>query len=302
MLSKRLIEQHVEQHERRMQKLLFLQSLWAMERRHTDGMERTLEQNIEMILGADFDGVSMSFTDAADARRAGALLKPHGKVIEAQCFPGTIDELKPALELAAAVGVHHLDIQADVRPRRLQECVPLIEGWRRLAEQVKFPVYFETHRDRMTTDLYFTLDLLDCFPDLKLLGDLSHFLVGREFATPLSQENQSLMHRIIDNCWAFHGRVASREQVQIEISFPHHQEWLDIFLDWWQYGFASWRRRASPDDSLAFVCELGPKPYAITGRDGNDTTDRWAEALLMREHVRKVWERGLRSISESHLR
>jgi hypothetical protein len=56
-----------------MQKLLFLQSLWAMERRHTDGMERTLEQNIEMILGADFDGVSMSFTDAADARRAGAL-------------------------------------------------------------------------------------------------------------------------------------------------------------------------------------------------------------------------------------
>jgi hypothetical protein len=271
------------------QKLLFLQSLWAMERRHTDGKERTLEQNIEMILGADFDGVSMSFTDAAAARRAGALLKPHGKVIEAQCFPGTIDDLKPMLELAGAVGVHHLDIQPDVRPRRLQDCIPLIEGWRRLAQQVDFPVYFETHRDRMTTDLYFTLDLLDCFPDLRLLGDLSHFLVGREFVTPLSKENQGYMHRIIDNCWAFHGRVASREQVQIEISFPHHRMWLDIFLDWWQYGFASWRRRAGPNDSLAFVCELGPKPYAITGRDGNDTTDRWAEALLMREHVRKLW-------------
>jgi hypothetical protein len=273
------------------QRLLFLQSLWAMERRHTDGMERTLDQNIGMILDAKFDGVSMSFTDAHAARRAGALLKPHGKVIEAQCFPGTIDDLKPMLELASAVGVHHLDIQPDVRPRRLQDCIPLIEGWRRLAEQVSFPVYFETHRDRMTTDLYFTLDLLDCFPDLKLLGDLSHFLVGREFVTPLSQENQAYMHRIIDNCWAFHGRVASREQVQIEISFPHHRVWLDIFLDWWQYGFASWRRRASPDATLAFVCELGPKPYAITGRDGNDTTDRWAEALLMREHVRKVWDK-----------
>jgi len=55
------------------QKLLFLQSLWAMERRHSDGKERTLEQNIEMILGADFDGVSMSFTDAAAARRGCAL-------------------------------------------------------------------------------------------------------------------------------------------------------------------------------------------------------------------------------------
>jgi hypothetical protein len=273
-----------------MQKLLFLQSLWAMERRHTDGVERTLEQNIEMIVGAGYDGVSMSFTDAALARRASALLKPTGKIIEAQCFPRTIDDLAPALELADSVGVHHLDIQADVRPRRLQDCVPLIEGWRRLAEQVDFPVYFETHRDRMTTDLYFTLDLLDRFPDLPLLGDLSHFLVGREFATPISVDNHAYIQRILDNCWAFHGRVASREQVQIELSFPHHRVWLDIFLGWWKYGFESWKRRARPDDTLAFVCELGPQPYAITGRDGNDTTDRWQEALLLRDYVRKIWD------------
>jgi hypothetical protein len=273
-----------------MQNLLFLQSLWAMERRHTDGVERSLEQNIEMILGADFDGVSVSFTDSALARRASALLKPNGKVIEAQCFPRTIDDLAPSLELASAIGVHHLDIQADVRPRRLQDCVPLIEGWLRLAEQVDFPVYFETHRDRMTTDLYFTLDLLDRFPDLRLLGDLSHFLVGREFATPISEENHDYIHRILDHCWAFHGRVASREQVQIEIAFPHHQMWLDIFLGWWKYGFESWRRRAGADDAMAFVCELGPQPYAITGPDGNDMTDRWREALLLREHVRAVWD------------
>jgi hypothetical protein len=160
-----------------------------------------------------------------------------------------------------------------------------------LAEEVDFPVYIETHRDRMTTDLYFTLDLLDCFPDLKLLGDLSHFLVGREFAWPVSDENHSLMHRILDHCWAFHGRVASREQVQIEISFPHHRMWLDLFLGWWEYGFVSWRKRAGADDDLAFTCELGPKPYAITGRDGEDTTDRWTEALIMKREVERLWRR-----------
>ena len=272
-----------------MQRLLVLQSMWAMERRQTDGAERTLEQNVEMILGAGYDGISASFTDAGAARRIATLVKPQGKVLEGQCFPRTIDELKPALELCTELGVHHLDIQADVRPRRIADCVPLIEGWLRLVEEVDFPVYFETHRDRMTTDLYFTLDLLDRFPDLKLLGDLSHFLVGREFATPISEENHAYMHRVIDNCWAFHGRVASREQVQIEISFPHHKMWLEIFLEWWEYGFKSWRRRAKADDTLSFVCELGPKPYAITGRDGNDTTDRWQEALLMRDLVRKLW-------------
>ena len=125
---------------------------------------------------------------------------------------------------------------------------------------------------------------------MKLLADLSHFLVGREFAWPVDAENHALIHRVLDNAWAFHGRVASREQVQVEISFPHHKMWLDLFLEWWEYGFRSWRRRAGPDDSLAFVCELGPKPYAITGGDGNDLSDRWTEALLMRDKVRALWD------------
>ena len=172
-----------------------------MERRQTDGAECTLEQNVEMILGAGYDGISASFTDAGAARRIAALIKPHGKVLEGQCFPRTIDELEPTLELCTELGVHHLDIQADVRPRRIADCVPLIEGWLRPAEEVDFPVYFETHRDRMTTDLYFTLDLLERFPELKLLGDLSHFLVEREFATPISEENHAYMHRVIDKCW-----------------------------------------------------------------------------------------------------
>lgn len=274
-----------------MQRILFFQSLWAMERRHTDGVERSVGANVDMIAAAGFDGISTHWYERTKVRELAGLLAGHGMTAEGQCFPQTVDDLARVLEVASEFPPHHLDIQPDVRPRRLQDCIPLLEGWRRLAEQVDFPVYVETHRDRMTTDLYFTLDLLDCFPDLKLVGDLSHFLVGREFAWPVSDENHALMQRVIDHCWVFHGRVASREQVQIEISFPHHRPWVDLFLDWWAYGFRSWRRRAAPDDTLAFVCELGPKPYAISGRDGNDTTDRWQESLQLRDEVRRVWQR-----------
>lgn len=275
-----------------MQKLLVFQSMWAMERRHTDGIERTPEENVEMIANAGFDGISTIWVDRKWVSRVHALVEARGMTAEGQCFPQTVDDLKPVLEIAAEFKLHHLDIQPDVRPRRLQDCIPLLEGWRRLAEEVDFPVYIETHRDRMTTDLFFTLDLLDCFPDLRLLADLSHYLVGREFSSPISEENHALIHRILDNSWAFHGRVASREQVQIEISFPHHKEWLDLFLDWWDYGFKSWSRRAGPDDALAFVCELGPKPYAIAGPDGNDASDRWEEAFMMRDRVRDLWDQG----------
>ncbi len=271
-----------------------------MERRQPDGVERSLEQNVAMILAAGYDGISISISDPELARRAASLISPYRKVIEAQCFPKTVDDLKPALELAEKLGVHHLDVQADVRPRRIADCLPLIEGWRRLWEQVDFPVYLETHRDRLTTDLYFTLDLLDCVPDLKLLADLSHIMVGREFSVPISPENQIYMRKIIDSSWAFHGRVASREQVQVEISFPVHRQWLEIFLGWWDYGFRSWSRRAGPDDSLAFVCELGPRPYAIVDRDGNDTTDRWEEALLLKRAVEALWNNSGAGKAPSH--
>ncbi|MGF6754981.1 sugar phosphate isomerase/epimerase family protein [Paraburkholderia sp. GAS42] len=271
------------------QRLEIYQSMWAMERRQTDGHERSLETNIAMIAQAGFDGVSAGYASRDEARRLAELLAATGMHAEAQCFPRTVDDLQPVLELATEFGVHHIDLQPDVRPRRIDECLKLIDGWTRLAEQVDFPVYIETHRDRMTTDLHFTLDLLDARPDMKLLGDISHYLVGREFAWPVSDENHAMMHRILDHSWAFHGRVASREQVQIEISFEPHRMWVDLFLDWWRYGFTSWRRRAGPDDSLTFTCELGPKPYAIIGRDGNDTTDRWAESLLMRDWIRDLW-------------
>ena len=274
------------------QRLLMFQSLWAMERRHPDGYERSLEENVSMIAEAGFDGVSAHYTSREDVRRLAELRSAYGLEAEGQCFPQTVDDLQPVLERAVEFGVHHIDLQPDVRPRTVGEALTLIDGWSRLSEQVDFPVLIETHRDRMTTDLHFTLDLLDERPHLRLIADLSHYLVAREFAWPVSDENHAQIHRVLDHAGAFHGRVASREQVQIELSFAPHRKWVDLFLDWWRYGFASWRRRAGAHNTLGFTCELGPQPYAIIGPDGNDTTDRWAESLLLRDWVRELWQAG----------
>ncbi len=276
------------------QNFKILQSLWSMERRHTDGFERSMDENVAMIDAAGFDGVSTQWTDRDTVRRLSAMLKQRNMVAEGQCFPVTVDDLKPVLEIAAEFPVHHINLQPDVRPRRLEDCAPLIEGWLRLGEEAGIPVWIETHRDRMTTDLYFVLDLLDRFSEMPLIADLSHILVGREFAWPVSDEHHAMIHRILDNSWAFHGRVASREQVQIEISFPHHKPLVDLFLQWWEYGFRSLQRRTGGAGDICFTCELGPKPYAITGRDGNDTTDRWAESLQMKLLVEELHAKTLR--------
>jgi hypothetical protein len=273
------------------QTLLVYQSLWAMERRLAAEPEFPIETQLTMIRDAGFDGAGVRFVDPAFARQVTGFLRANGMTWQAQCYPRTVADLAPVLDLVAELGADHVNLQPDVRPHRLEDCIPFIEGWRRLADQAGVPVHVETHRDRMTTDLFFTLRLLDCFPDLRLTGDISHYLVGREFAYPVSEENHAMMHRILDNCWGLHGRIASREQVQIQPAFPQHKIWVDLFMGWWEYAFRSWRRRAGPDATLTFLCEFGPPPYAITGPDGLELSDRWVEAQEMMRTIRALWER-----------
>lgn len=273
------------------QQLRVLQSLWAMERRLADTPEWPFQTQLEMIRDAGYDGAGVRFIDPVFAGEATRFLSSHGMIWQAQCYPRTVDELKPVLELVARLGADHVNLQPDVRPQRLEACIPLLEGWRRLAEQVGVAVHVETHRDRMTTDLFFTLQLLECFPDLRLTADVSHYLVGREFASPVDDTNHALIHRILDNAWGIHGRIASREQIQVSLGFPQHKDLVSLFMGWWEYGIRSWKRRAAPDATLTFLCELGPAPYAITGPDGKELSDRWQDALVMKDMIRSLWDR-----------
>jgi hypothetical protein len=256
----------------------------------------TLDEQLNMIVDAGFDGVSLSFTDAAAAKEIAGEAIARGLRIQASYFPTTIDGLKPVFETIDSVGrqhVDHVNLQPNVRPHTVGECIPYILGWQAIAEDAGMPLYVETHRDRMTTDLLFTLELIDAVPSLQLTADLSHFLVGQEFALPVSDANHALISRILSRSAAYHGRVASREQVQVQISFPHHKIWLDLFSNWWLEGFRHFRATSAEEDVLTFTTELGPPFwYAITGSDGEELSDRWSEALLMAGTVRDLWERA----------
>ncbi|MBT2372665.1 sugar phosphate isomerase/epimerase family protein [Pseudomonas fluorescens] len=271
-----------------MSEFLIFQSLWAMQD-HRGHCELPLQAQLEKIAAAGYDGITDHFWDARHAASLHAGAKAYGLQIEGQVFPRSVDDLAAALEVACRHGCHHLTLQADVRPRTLVQAIKLIEGWQRLAEQVDFPILLETHRYRLTSDLLFTLDLLEEIPDLKLLADLSHYVVGRELPEPAAAEDDEQIRTLLRHSWGFHGRVSNGEQVQVPLSFPQHRPWLERFLGWWRYGIEDWLARAERPDSLSFTCELGPPPYAITGSEGRDISDRWAEALLLKDLMREVW-------------
>ena len=55
-------------------------------------------------------------------------------------------------------------------------------------------------------------------------------------------------------------------------------------------GHVGWcRARSAEDAELVFLCELGPPPYAITDAQGDELSNRWEEALVIKTWVQEIW-------------
>ena len=131
--------------------------------------------------------------------------------------------------------------------------------------------------------------VLELLPDLRLCADLSHFVVDREFRCPIPARDEAYIKRVLERSDCFQGRIASREQVQVQIDFPQHQEWVAIFRGWWKDGMRMWRQRNDENATLVFLCELGPPPYAMTDANRLELSDRWEEALQIKAWVENIW-------------
>jgi hypothetical protein len=274
-----------------MQKLAIYQSLWGMELRHPQRPERTADENFRMVAEAGFDGMCIDL--AADEIEHFRGTKTHYDRYSLGCmvnaFPHTVGDLKPLLRLARDFDACMVNVIGGVMPITVAGALPVIYRWMKEADEAGMPLLFETHRDGLLNDLFYTLQAIDSVPEMRLCADLSHFVVDREFRVPIPERDEGYIQRVLDRSDCFQGRIASREQIQIQIEFPQHQEWVAIFKDWWKKGMRQWRKRNANDATLVFLCELGPPPYAITDCKRLELSDRWQEALKIRQWVQEIW-------------
>ena len=274
-----------------MRQLKVYTSLWAMQPHDQTGVKLPHDQVCEMVAAAGFDGMA-SDLGASDVAVAHAV-RPHMEANRLTplivAFPKTIDNLEDTLHMAADFGAPFVDVIGQVMPIALDDMVPVISDWMSMSDRIGVPVQFETHRNCITNDLYVTLQLLDRIPEMRISADLSHYVVDREFWFPLSDQDMALMSRILQRSDSFQGRVASRQQIQLQLDFPQHQKWVELFKGWWREGLADWRARNASGDCI-FVCELGPPEYAMTGPDGREMSNRWKEAQVIMRWVREIWD------------
>ncbi len=274
-----------------MQKLEVFQSLWAMELRHPDKPELSAQENFVRAAEAGYAGVCLdpAIEEIEDSLALKPLYKQHNLSCMVNAFPAKVKELKPLLQMASELDACMVNVIGGVMPVSVAGAIPVLYRWMEYADDLSMPLLIETHRDGILNDLYYTLEVIDAIPELRLCADLSHFVVDREFKAPLSDRDSGFIHRILERSDCLQGRIASREQVQIQIEFPQHQEWVTIFKSWWKQGMAMWRQRNATDATFHFLCELGPPSYAITDVGGYELSDRWNEALIIKGWVEEIW-------------
>lgn len=285
--------------------LTTFQSLWAMEDLpHRGTRSWTLSEQVDRIAAAGFDGLAVDLgarqapTAAAIAPLAGAAglrTAVFAFLDGAAAGPTSVDT---ALAYADTIGARDMVVCGQVFDRDPARLAAVVHGWHARAAQAGVRLQLETHRNTMTNDIRFTVDLLDQLDaSVTIAVDLSHHVCGCELPDGRHPATEALVDRILDRAGSLQGRVATRGQIQVPLGFPAHTPAVDRFRDWWTRGFAAIRRRraAGQDlpDEVMFCCELGTRPYAILGADGHELSDRWAEALTLRDWAHQAFTDSL---------
>ena len=191
-----------------MQTLKVYQSLWGMELRSPGKAELSMRANFEKARDAGFAGlcIDLGADEVEQFREAGPLYEEFELGCMVNAFPDKVDNLVPVLNLAREFDARMVNVIGGVMPLAVEDAVPVVREWMRNAHDAGMPLLFETHRDSLLNDLYFTLQLMDAVPDCYQIAPEKHrelFGNNPENVVPLSSQlrifHRQRVRRICDN-------------------------------------------------------------------------------------------------------
>jgi hypothetical protein len=270
------------------------QSLWAMEQRIPGQAEDPVETHLAQIAEAGYAGacIDPNVSEIEDCLKLKPAFEQYGLKCMVNAFPHDVASLEPLLDMAAQMNATQVNVIGGVMPLTAPEAEPVVNTWLSMAQAYDFPLLLETHRNGTLNDLFYTLEVLEMVPELRLCADLSHFVVDRELQLPLGETDQGYFATILDRSDSFQGRISSNQQIQIALDFPQHRDWVMQYRQWWSQGISGWRARQEADATLNFLVELGPPAYAMTDAHQRELSDRWLEGMQIRDWVKDIWTDG----------
>ncbi|MBD3922340.1 sugar phosphate isomerase/epimerase [Paenibacillus sp. PR3] len=270
-------------------------SWWGMSNLLFDGRELNMEEKFQLIAESGFQGID-AFTpepgEAAEQWRS--LSEQYGLALSVNVYPKSIEEMKSALERAAAYGgIRAVNVQVMTPFLTGERAIELLSGIAGLADEYRLPVNVETHRGTITQDLIRTAEYVERIPNLRLTADLSHYVLAGEMLN-VPEQAETHFRLLLSRADCIHARLSNGEQIQVDIGTDGTHPMLVRYGQWWQEGMWNWQQSHPEGGSLLFIPELGPPPYAITFDEATNRkrefSDRWEQSLTLMHYARSLWD------------
>ena len=157
----------------------------------------------------------------------------------------------------------------------------IIEAIEAFSVKHNIPVYHEIHRGRFTFHSQGTLPYLSEFPDLKFVGDFSHWCTVSE---SMLQDQEEVIEKITPHICHLHARVGHEQSPQVNNPFaPEWRAHLDRFVGWWQAIVAY----HSEHRGMTITPEFGPFPYMPEAPFSKEPlADQRTLNLKMKDHLK----------------
>ncbi len=266
-------------------------SLWSLEKLPMNAAPEaqwSMEEKFRRAREAGFEGMECWLNDENEAKtKAG--LDAAGLRLTLGHSPHSLDDVRVEVARAARLGAdfifaHPLDPYVPIR-----EAADFCREGSRMAADVGMCFLVETHRGNIPESLNQALQLIEVYPEVRLTGDLSHFVLIGEFYGWESEGALERMMPVLTRVAHLHGRVSDGESVQVDVGDGSGTT-PQFFVRLWAAAMRAWLSDAKPGDVFPFASELGPPRYARTLLDGSEYSDRWEQSLVMKRLAEQAWQ------------
>jgi hypothetical protein len=235
--------------------------------RHLWGVTESLEVAVPRFKAFGYDGIEAWLPDASRRDELKALLEAHNMPLISQIITRVnsrdhsvdahLENLKRQVDFVLPLAPKLLNMQPGFDAWTESETMRFCESALEFATELPVPLAFETHRGCITFSPWSTLRLLEAFPDLRLVLDLSHWVVVCE---RLLDDQQAILERAANACVHLHARVGFEQGPQVpDPRAPEYAAHLAAHERWWRMVWAAQEARGDLVSTL--TPEFGPHDY-----------------------------------------
>jgi len=261
--------------------LALSQSYWALTQR-----EISISESLEAACKEGYEYFEAGLSEDRMEEIA-SLLKRFPLKLIAQGWTNTAAEAATFMQRAVSLGAVAFNLHLGHAFLSASQAAEMVAEAQQRAASLGLPLLIETHRGRLTQDLFRTSELVAANPSINITLDVSHYIVASENLGGDEALFRVHMAPLLARTALIHGRISNGQSAQVLAESP--LAFTAVTQSFWKEAMRLWLRDAPADAVLVFVPELGPPPYAYLLRDGAETFCRTAETRTLVELARQAW-------------